>query len=63
MDVAMCMEGFNPLDRGNSNQIIYETVCCPIKLDSFNPLDRGNSNQMESKSKELQRKLNVVSIP
>ena len=40
--------GFNPLDRGNSNQIsatsklfkdVYNTTC-------FNPLDRGNSNQI-----------------
>ena len=43
---------FNPLDRGNLNQInrrakhkkAYKTIC-------FNPLDRGNLNQIEESLK------------
>ena len=39
--------GFNPLDRGNSNQIMMRIgmTLTPLNL-SFNPLDRGNSNQI-----------------
>ena len=38
---------FNPLDRGNSNQIsMYWVWVNEYYLMGFNPLDRGNSNQM-----------------
>ena len=41
------IESFNPLERGNSNQI--RRTCWPKRrpaFKSFNPLERGNSNQM-----------------
>ena len=41
------IERFNPLERGNSNQIhswLYEKV--PNEVIGFNPLKRGNSNQI-----------------
>ena len=42
-------ESFNPLDRGNLNQI--KLMILPLvlwKRSCFNPLDRGNLNQMTS---------------
>ena len=36
---------FNPLDRGNLNQIPYQ-LADTILSRSFNPLDRGNLNQI-----------------
>ena len=40
-----CIASFNPLNRGNLNQIISQKE---IKFDpnSFNPLNRGNLNQI-----------------
>ena len=38
---------FNPLDRGNLNQIIYSKQI-EIFISRFNPLDRGNLNQISS---------------
>ena len=43
--------GFNPLDRGNLNQIKSPTYVWKAPFDmaiSFNPLDRGNLNQITS---------------
>ena len=38
---------FNPLDRGNSNQIRNsKSLVVKRRRLSFNPLDRGNSNQI-----------------
>ena len=37
---------FNPLDRGNSNQIILGNISPEFIKKRFNPLDRGNSNQI-----------------
>ena len=40
---------FNPLDRGNSNQMLWQAYHHrrkEIEVFRFNPLDRGNSNQM-----------------
>ena len=36
---------FNPLDRGNLNQI-GDNLSDPVRCDCFNPLDRGNLNQI-----------------
>ena len=36
---------FNPLDRGNSNQILQQVQLPRVEF-CFNPLDRGNSNQI-----------------
>ena len=43
---------FNPLDRGNLNQIldILKSTLC---IKRFNPLDRGNLNQMPTKRAEM----------
>ena len=44
-------ESFNPLDRGNLNQINLQGECYAIKVynvQSFNPLDRGNLNQIDA---------------
>ena len=41
------LPSFNPLDRGNSNQMISNrTVAYLNNKICFNPLDRGNSNQI-----------------
>ena len=38
---------FNPLDRGNLNQIPkVRPTFRRLVLESFNPLDRGNLNQI-----------------
>ena len=39
---------FNPLDRGNLNQILTTLRTQVESLFGFNPLDRGNLNQMRS---------------
>ncbi len=45
---------FNPLDRGNSNQIRTFMKKAEELLKGFNPLDRGNSNQIiEAEIKEF----------
>ena len=38
--------GFNPLERGNSNQIEYDGSEWWVLRTCFNPLERGNSNQI-----------------
>ena len=38
--------GFNPLDRGNLNQILTKAARLRAGTWSFNPLNRGNLNQM-----------------
>ena len=43
----MFMICFNPLNRGNSNQIERDVgIITPYKEQGFNPLNRGNSNQI-----------------
>ena len=37
---------FNPLDRGNLNQINTQLGVMTTGSGGFNPLDRGNLNQM-----------------
>ena len=37
---------FNPLDRGNLNQMILIYLPYTLGLRSFNPLNRGNLNQI-----------------
>ena len=40
---------FNPLDRGNSNQMLGDRdFSFNAIIPRFNPLDRGNSNQMRA---------------
>ena len=39
---------FNPLDRGNSNQMNKDAEILISAFKCFNPLDRGNSNQILS---------------
>ena len=40
---------FNPLDRGNSNQMLGDRdFSFNAIIPRFNPLDRGNSNQIWS---------------
>ena len=41
-------ESFNPLERGNSNQILAAVTAGDGNVFStcFNPLERGNSNQI-----------------
>ena len=55
--------GFNPLDRGNLNQMMRNTsrlVMCEI---GFNPLDRGNLNQIFRKEASRLTPSRLVSIP
>ena len=42
------MPRFNPLDRGNSNQMLRRQAYFSSMDSCFNPLDRGNSNQMRA---------------
>ena len=56
------MACFNPLDRGNSNQIEASLIAYSKGLDCFNPLDRGNSNQM-AKEVDNAKLVQQVSIP
>ena len=46
---AYLSDGFNPLDRGNLNQISCLTSVAVLSLTMcFNPLDRGNLNQIST---------------
>ena len=50
MEEAIDEECFNPLDRGNLNQIRCAKMVSLLRPKlSFNPLDRGNLNQMGNK--------------
>ena len=40
------MKGFNPLDRGNLNQMLQDHVIEESDDEGFNPLNRGNLNQI-----------------
>ena len=52
-DNAEVSGGFNPLDRGNLNQISRKRQKKTLRLQSsFNPLDRGNLNQITKESVE-----------
>ena len=43
----MLQISFNPLDRGNLNQIPLPTPTRRLQMKTgFNPLDRGNLNQI-----------------
>ena len=49
----ICKKRFNPLDRGNLNQMKTISRIVPYRaLASFNPLDRGNLNQILGRSAE-----------
>ena len=54
--------GFNPLDRGNLNQIDNGIVYPKDGVECFNPLDRGNLNQMPREFYKYSRRTEV-SIP
>ena len=57
-------KSFNPLNRGNSNQIQPARFSSVGKLTvRFNPLNRGNSNQILINGKYLVSANYVVSIP
>ena len=43
----LSLNSFNPLDRGNLNQITRERSIGTYFGASFNPLDRGNLNQIK----------------
>ena len=55
---------FNPLDRGNSNQMM--DFILPIgfwSLTRFNPLDRGNSNQILALVEKFMKKVSEFQSP
>ncbi len=54
---------FNPLDRGNLNQMKAGTwIVETLLFKGFNPLDRGNLNQIFAVSRRADRAA-FVSIP
>ena len=55
--------GFNPLDRGNLNQIQSSEHAAKVgEYVSFNPLDRGNLNQIAVQLGFTKQEV-IVSIP
>ena len=52
---------FNPLDRGNLNQIEFKYYVVD-RYNGFNPLDRGNLNQM-TRSMQVLRAANTCFNP
>ena len=53
---------FNPLNRGNLNQMALAKVAEIETALRFNPLNRGNLNQIEMKA-ENDARFEAVSIP
>ena len=54
---------FNPLDRGNLNQMRDSHRTFIAYEGSFNPLDRGNLNQIPYTESGFKQKIVAVSIP
>ena len=54
---------FNPLNRGNLNQISETDTLLTEEERSFNPLNRGNLNQIGNVDRQLSTIRYNVSIP
>ena len=51
------VSGFNPLDRGNLNQMQYKVAKDRPIHEGFNPLDRGNLNQISVTSVQHNKRI------
>ena len=62
---ALNIASFNPLDRGNLNQIRHGISLTEMNelVKGFNPLDRGNLNQIPQSSMHAAKIGEYVSIP
>ena len=54
---------FNPLDRGNYNQMNFKVLLKKSQVKGFNPLDRGNYNQIHNFHTDEETGEKHVSIP